>query len=215
MSESQSTSTHLSNPVKEGGRITLETALKAYKTWAADSSAYVESADQAITHKGFENLLGEARRSGVDISSILLSRLVERFNSLESHILNEYEVRSLMKRYPQVVFDDCWEVVDMESVDEVDLLLKSDADDEVMLVEIAFESDSRAALGTLLHERMRLRKYSDTVRTCLVTLDSDDYFREACRRAEVRHVELGPSSLVERVEECPEWSNLRGFTLSP
>lgn len=214
MSESQSSSTHLSNPVREGGRITLEDAIKAYRTWAADSSAYVESVDQAITHKGFESLLVEARQSGVDISSILLSRLVERFNSIESHILNENEVRNLIKRYPQVVFDEGWSVVDMESVDDVDLLLKSD-DEGVMLVEIAFESDSRAALGTLLHEKERLSKFSDSIKMCLVTLDSDEYFRSACSEAGVRHVELGPSSLVERVEECPEWSNLRGFTLCP
>ncbi|MDY6779415.1 MAG: hypothetical protein SV760_02475, partial [Halobacteria archaeon] len=216
-------SQHLGNPVNSRGRVSLEEAINAYKTWSEGAEAYVESDDQSVTHQGFESLLAEVRED-TEMEPVVLSRLVERFTSIDSRILDENEVRSLLKRYPQLAFEDRWDVVRTESVNDVDLLLKSDggnseeanvflgtedggsretegeaeeggkeggteegnADDEgadgedrIMLVEVAF-SESRRALGTLVHERERLSEFADAVEASLVVLDADDHFERAC-----------------------------------
>jgi hypothetical protein len=214
MSETQSPETHLGNPVTDRPRITLEDAIEAYKAWAGETAALVETADQSVTHSGFEELLEDLRSEGEEYDSVTVSRLVDRFTNIESHILDEGEVRSLMRRYPAIAFDDSWSVLQTEPLDEVGLLLTHD-DGRVKMVEIAFETDSRAGLGRLLHERERLADFFEAIEMCLVVLDADDYFTMACERAGVQVLELGPEALISRVESSPDWGNLRGFTLSP
>ncbi|MFB6284038.1 MAG: hypothetical protein ABEK59_08935 [Halobacteria archaeon] len=251
---------HLSTPVGDD-RITLEEAIEAYKAWSTESKAYIESKKQHVTHKDFEELLLEVRKQGYDLDSSLLSRLLERFNSIDSHILNEDEVERLIRRYPQIVFEDGWRAMDTDVGNEVDLLLVAEnvsieetpdididkvkeeagtgeseeetdseetegeeetdteeTDDEngrLVLVDVAIESDVEKALGNLQHERERMEDVCDDVELRLVTLDPDDYFRSACRRADVEVVEFNPDSVVQRVEEIPDWGNLRGITLTP
>lgn len=287
---------HLSNPLHERERITLEDAIKVYKMWSEESGAYVETDDQRITHTGFENLLSEIRENEIDMSPITLSRLVERFARIDSHILNEEEAMNLVKRYPGVAFESDddgrgeWKALKIETIDDsVDIILRSetrgtqngdsgeidpevvseseeksesegDSEDEsgdegngeneseeeieedmddteetgsgtgtkkLMLVEIAFESSPREALGTLLYERERLADIisglvengnasaREDIELCLITLDSDENLRKACERSGVKILELGPRSLIERVERSAEWGNLRGLTLTP
>lgn len=214
MSGTQSPQTHLGNPVTDRPRVTLEDAIVAYEHWAGERDAFVETDDQSVTHAGFEELLEGLRDDGEEYDSVVVSRLLDRFTSLESHILDEGEVRSLMRRYPGIAFDDAWSVLQTEPLDEVGLLLTHD-DGRVKMVEIAFETDSRAGLGRLLHERERLADFFEEIEMCLVVLDADDYFLMACECAGVGVLELGPEALINRVESSPDWGNLRGFTLSP
>lgn len=214
MSGTQSPETHLGNPVTDRPRITLEDAIVAYEAWSREKEALVETSDQSVTHAGFEELLQDLRNDGEQYDSVVLSRLVDRFTSIESQILDEGEVRSLMRRYPGIAFDDAWSVLQTEPLDEVGLLLTHD-DGRVKMVEIAFETDPRAGLGRLLHDRERLSDFFETIEMCLVVLDADDYFTMACERAGVQVLELGPEALISRVESSPDWGNLRGFTLSP
>lgn len=208
---------HLSSPLRDQERITLEEAIEAYKIWARNTQALVESDDQSITHKGFEDLLNEVRNADMEMSSVVLSRLVERFASIESHILNDEEIRNLIKRYPQIIFEQDWEHVDVETVDgSIDLIFKSNEGDSILLVETAFETDARKSLGNLLYEREHFEELvTDEVKMCLVALDADDYLRGACDMSGVVLLELGPTALINRIEKSAEWGNLRGLTLTP
>jgi hypothetical protein len=208
---------HLSNPVTDRETVSLKDALEAYEAWSRDKGAYVESDDPDVTHKGFEQLLSEMRNNGVEIDSVTLSRLIERFSGIDSHILNEDEVRNLVKRYPDVTFEHDWEHIDMETADmSVDLVFRNDEGDELLLVETAFETGSRRALGRLLYSRERFDEiFRGDVSMCLVALEADDYLRGACDMSDVLLFELGPEALINRVEQSAEWGNLRGLTLSP
>lgn len=210
---------HLSTPVSggDGETVRLEDAMAAYEAWSDDKDAYVETDDQSVTHKGFENLLAEIRNDGVEMDSVTLSRLVDRFSSIDSHILNEEEVRNLIKRYPDVTFERDWEHIDMETADtSVDLVFRNDEGDELLLVETAFETGSRQALGRLLYSRERFDEmFRGDVSMCLVALEADDYLRGACDMSDVLLLELGPEALINRVEKSADWGNLRGLTLSP
>jgi len=209
---------HLSTPVSDGEEVRLEDAIAAYEAWSRDKGAYVETDDPSVTHNGFESLLAEMRNSGVGVESVTLSRLVDRFSSIDSHILNEDEVRRLIKRYPDVTFERDWGVVDLETADtSVDLVFRSeDGEDELLLVEIAFETNPRRALGNLLYNRERFDElFQGDVEMCLVALEADDYLRGACDMSDVLLLELGPEALINRVEGSADWGNLRGLTLSP
>ncbi|MFP4632267.1 MAG: hypothetical protein ACOCT0_02515 [Halobacteriota archaeon] len=207
---------HLGTPVKDRDELRLEEAIEAYKMWADDSSAFVESADQRVTHKGFEDLLSELRERGVDVDSVSLSRLIERFSSLNSHILDEDEVKSLLKRYPDVAFQDEWTHEETHSEDGVDLVFKSEETGDVLLVETSIESGAIRGLGNLLYQRERFDDaLKDEVHMCLVALEADDFLRGACDMSDVVLLELGPTALVNRVERYADWSNLRGLTITP
>jgi hypothetical protein len=154
------------------------------------------------------------------MESVTLSRLVDRFSSIDSHILNEDEVGRLLRRYPDVAFDRDWESIDIETADtSVDLVFRGDGegdDDELLLVEIAFETNPRRALGRLLYSRERFDElFQGDVEMCLVALEADDYLRGACDMSDVLLLELGPEALINRVERSADWGNLRGLTLSP
>jgi len=208
---------HLSNPVSDRETVPLEDALEAYEAWSRDKGAYVESDDPDVTHKGFEELLAEMRNSGVEMDSVTLSRLVERFSGIDSHILNEDEIRNLIKNYPDVTFERDWEHIDMETANKsVDLVFRAEDRAEILLVEIAFETDPRHALGKLLYTRERYDElFRGDVEMCLVALEADDYLRGSCDMSDVLLLELGPEALMNRVEGSAEWSNLRSLTLSP
>ncbi len=207
---------HLGNPVNDRSSITLEEAIEAYKLWADESSAFVESDDQRVTHKGFEDLLSELRGRGVELESVALSRLVERFSSIDSHILDEDEVKSLIKKYPDVAFDERWEYMETHSEDGVDLVFQSEDDNEFLLVEAAIDTNSLRGLGSLLYQRERFGEaFGAQINMCLVALDADDYLRGACDMSDVVLLELGPTALVNRVERSADWSNLRGLTITP
>lgn len=210
---------HLSTPVSvsECETVTLEEAMAAYEAWSRDKEAYVETDDATVKHKGFENLLAEMRNKGVEMDSVALSCLIDRFSSIDSHILNEEEVRNLIKRYPGVAFDRDWEHIDIETADtSVDLVFRSDDGEELLLVETAFETGSRRALGRLLYSRERFDEmFQGDVGMCLVALEADDYLRGACDMSDVLLLELGPEALINRVEKSADWGNLRGLTLSP
>ncbi len=208
---------HLSTPVSDGEEVRLEDAIVAYEAWASDKGAYVETDDPSVTHNGFESLLAEIRSSDVEMSSVTLSRLVDRFSSIDSHILNEDEVRNLIKRYPDVTFEESWEHIDLETADtSVDLVFRGEDEEELLLVETAFETGSRRALGKLLYSRERFDEmFQGEVEMCLVALEADDYLRGACDMSDVLLLELGPEALINRVEGSAEWGNLRGLTLSP
>ncbi len=209
-------SCHLGNPVNDRDTITLEDAIEAYKLWADDSSAFVESDDQRVTHKGFEDLLSQLRGRDVELSSVALSRLVERFSSLDSHILDEDEVKSLIKKYPDVAFDESWEYMETHSEDGVDMVFQSGDDNEFLLVEAAIDTDALRGLGSLLYQRERFGEaFGARINMCLVALDADDYLRGACDMSDVVLLELGPTALVNRVERSADWSNLRGLTITP
>ncbi len=209
-------SLHLGNPVNDRDSITLEEAIEAYKLWADDSSAFVESDDQRVTHKGFEDLLAELRDQDVELDSVLLSRLVERFSSLDSHILDEDEVKSLIKKYPDVAFDEEWEYMETHSEDGVDMVFRSEDDNEFLLVEAAIDTDALRGLGSLLYQRERFGEaFGARINMCLVALDADDYLRGACDMSDVVLLELGPTALVNRVERSEDWGNLRGLTITP
>lgn len=209
-------SLHLGNPVNDRDSITLEEAIEAYKLWADDSSAFVESDDQRVTHKGFEDLLAELRDKDVELDSVLLSRLVERFSSLDSHILDEDEVKSLIKKYPDVAFDEEWEYMETHSEDGVDMVFRSGDDNEFLLVEAAIDTDALRGLGSLLYQRERFGEaFGARINMCLVALDADDYLRGACDMSDVVLLELGPTALVNRVERSEDWGNLRGLTITP
>lgn len=209
-------SLHLGNPVNDRDSITLEEAIAAYKLWADDSSAFVESDDQRVTHKGFEDLLAELRDQGVELDSVLLSRLVERFSSLDSHILDEDEVKSLIKEYPDVAFDEDWEYMETHSEDGVDMVFRSEDDNEFLLVEAAIDTDALRGLGSLLYQRERFGEaFGARINMCLVALDADDYLRGACDMSDVVLLELGPTALVNRVERSEDWGNLRGLSITP
>lgn len=209
-------SLHLGNPVNDRDSITLEEAIEAYKLWADDSSAFVESDDQRVTHKGFEDLLAELREKDVELDSVLLSRLVERFSSLDSHILDEDEVKSLIKQYPDVAFDEEWEYMETHSEDGVDMVFRSEDDNEFLLVEAAIDTDALRGLGSLLYQRERFGEaFGARINMCLVALDADDYLRGACDMSDVVLLELGPTALVNRVERSEDWGNLRGLTITP
>jgi hypothetical protein len=208
---------HLSTPVSDGEEISLEDAMAAYEAWSRDKEAYVETDDPSVTHTGFESLLAEMRESGVEMDSVTLSRLVERFSSIDSHILNEDEVRNLIKRYPDVAFERPWEHIDIETADtSVDLVFRGDEGEELLLVETAFETSPRRALGRLLYSRERFDEmFQGEIDMCLVALEADDYLRGACDMSDVLLLELGPEALINRVEKSADWGNLRGLTLSP
>jgi hypothetical protein len=208
---------HLSTPVSDGEEISLEDAMAAYEAWSRDKEAYVETDDPSVTHTGFESLLAEMRESGVEMDSVTLSRLVERFSSIDSHILNEDEVRNLIKRYPDVAFERPWEHIDIETADtSVDLVFRGDEGEELLLVETAFETSPRRALGRLLYSRERFDEmFQGEIDMCLVSLEADDYLRGACDMSDVLLLELGPEALINRVEKSADWGNLRGLTLSP
>jgi len=201
----------------EAETVSLEEAMAAYEAWSRDKEAYVETDDPSVTHKGFENLLAEMRNADIEMESVTLSRLIDRFSSIESHILNEEEVRNLIKRYPDVTFEREWEHVDIETSDtSVDLVFRGNDGDELLLVETAFETDSRRALGRLLYSRERFDEmFQGEVGMCLVALEADDYLRGACDMSDVILLELGPEALINRVEQSADWGNLRGLTLSP
>lgn len=208
---------HLSTPVSDGEEVRLEDAIVAYEAWSDDKGAYVETDDPSVTHNGFESLLSEIRSSDVEMSSVTLSRLVDRFSSIDSHILNEDEVRNLIKRYPDVTFEESWEHIDLETADtSVDLVFRGEDEEQLLLVETAFETGSRRALGKLLYSRERFDEmFQGDVEMCLVALEADDYLRGACDMSDVLLLELGPEALINRVEGSAEWGNLRGLTLSP
>jgi hypothetical protein len=208
---------HLSTPVSDGEEVRLEDAIAAYEAWSRDKGAYVETDDPSVTHNGFESLLAEMRNSGVEMESVTLSRLVDRFSSIDSHILNEDEVRRLIKRYPDVTFDRDWDHINIETADtSVDLVFRGEEGDELLLVEIAFETNPRRALGNLLYNRERFDElFQGDIDMCLVALEADDYLRGACDMSDVMLLELGPEALINRVEKSADWGNLRGLTLSP
>ncbi|MDY6775002.1 MAG: hypothetical protein SV253_02820 [Halobacteria archaeon] len=236
MSRSRSSQKHLSSPVSspDHERVTLEEAVETYKIWSNTSGAYLETDNTSLTHRGFEDLLGKVRESGIEISTVSLSRLVERFTSLESHILNDEEVRNLLRRYPNVVLGsglegDCgdtdWKHLGIGGIDNsVSLLLKSESHEEsehgcLLIVETAVgdDTDVETAVGKLAYEHGRISDIAPEreVHDCLVTLETDEYLESAADRLGVHVLELGPSSLIEYLESSAEWGNLRGLTLSP
>ncbi len=198
---------HLST--SETGKIALGEAIKAYEEWSAREGIPVESNNSKITHEGFEELLSELRENEINIEPKELSRLVERFSNVEPYILDEYETKELIKNYPNIVFGE-WRL-GAETADNIDLLLKKQDEEKVMLVDIAFEK-KHTSLGRLLHERERFKEYD--AEACIVVLSEDKYFKEACENAEIEILEIGAEHLLELINNT-EWKNLQSLTLTP